>query len=337
MSLVPTSRSLLAAVVLTLFAGYGCIFADPDPIDLTINGFSPDNRALSLDVCSKSDCQAVLLNWRSGEVTHIDPSGGDRLLTSAHFSPSGKLLAVAVYRNADEYRIAQLGIVDVEKNSLRVLTNTPTLKAYPTFSPDERRLIFLIAGRERERGATRFADWDVYELDIETGKERPLTNLGFFTVSQAFYLPDGKRFVFSGTRTNHELGYRPKYKDNTVFVRDADSADLAPAFVQGKDSERPRITRNGDIAYVARKARWDGYDIYLYSGGEHRHVASFDNKFQSFVISADGTLIAYLAKREDPEGKKQGRSTQRLFVMGVADGKPIEVQLDLDRMYRKKS
>ena len=252
-------------LVLILSASHG--YASAEQTNFQINGFSPDNRYLSVDICSKSDCQAILLDWRSGSFTRLEPTDPHQAWTSARFSPSGKYLVVAVKRKSDKFRTAQLGVFELKTKTLHVLTNTPTHKDAPSFSPDERRLIFMYAGRERESGKTRFSNWDIYELDIETGKERPLTNFKFFLIGKPFYLPDGKRFVFSGEGPKRFLdrvgidayhAYQEKYQDNTIFVRSPESVELMPAFVNGKLSNSPRITRDGRIAYVSITNEMDG-------------------------------------------------------------------------------
>ncbi len=330
-------------LVLILSAGHGC--ASADQTNFQINGFSPDNRYLSLDICSKSDCQAILLDWQSGSFTRLEPADPDQVWTSARFSPSGKYLAIAVKRKSDKFRTAQLGVFDLKTKTLRVLTNTPTFKDAPSFSPDERRLISMYSGRERESGKTRLSDWDVYELDIESGKERPLTNFKFFLIGKPFYFPDGKRFVFSGEGPKRFLdrvgidayhAYQEKYQDNTIFVRSPESVELIPAFVNGKHSNGPRITRDGRIAYVSITNEMDGivrghfnYDIFLYADGKHRRLTKLKTILFGMEISADGSLIAYVS---DP---KQDRNKQ-LFVMNVADGQQKRIELPLDRFFDKK-
>lgn len=330
-------------LVLILSAGHGC--ASAEQTNFQVNGFSPDNRYLSLDICSKSDCQAILLDWRSGSFTRLEPTDSDQALTSARYSPSGKHLAVAVKRISDKFRTTQLGLFDLKTKKLRVLTNTPTHKDAPSFSPDEKRLIFMYAGRERESGKTRFSQWDIHDLDIATGKERALTDFKFFLIGKPFYLPDGKRFVFSGEGTNRFNGkvgidahhaYKEKYHDNTVFVRAPESTELSPAFTNGKDTSGPRITRDGRVAYVAITNEMDdivggyfNYDIFLYENGKHRRLTKLKTILYGMEISVDGALIAYVS---DP---KRDRNKQ-LFVMNVVDGQHKKIELPLDRLFDRK-
>lgn len=337
-----TFRSLILAVTLILYAGYGWA---AEKIDFQINGFSPDNRYLSLNICSKSGCRAILLDWRSGAYSVLEPSDPDEAWVAARYSPSGKYLAVAVKRKSDKFRTAQLGIIDTKTKSLHVLTNTPALKDAPSFSPDEKRLIFMYAGRERESGKTRFANWDIHELDIATGKQRALTNFKFFLIGKPYYLPDGKHFVFSGEGTNRfhdKVGidahhaYQEKYQDNRVFIRGPESTELTPAFVNGKSTSAPSVSRDGKIAYVAITNEMDGivggyfnYDIFLYADGKHRRLTKLKTMLYGMEISTDGTLIAYVS---DP---KRDRNKQ-LFVMSVADGQPKKIELPLDRLFDKK-
>ena len=51
---------------------------------------------------------------------------------------------------------------------------------------------------ERRGGRTPVADYDVYEVDVETGRETRLTQFKFYQISNPYYFPDDKTFIFEG-------------------------------------------------------------------------------------------------------------------------------------------
>ncbi len=72
----------------------------------------------------------------------------------------------------------------------------------PPFSPDGKLILFKRSAVKRQKPEYSYdqmppSRWDIYEIEVETGKERRLTNYEFYRISQPFYLPDGKRFIFS--------------------------------------------------------------------------------------------------------------------------------------------
>jgi len=73
------------------------------------------------------------------------------------------------------------------------------INALPTFSPDGRKIIFLRSGvlRERSMGGEMVSHWDVYEVELATGKERQLTDYRFYAISRPYYLPNDKGIIFS--------------------------------------------------------------------------------------------------------------------------------------------
>ena len=84
----------------------------------------------------------------------------------------------------------QIAIMDPDGKNVKKITNTPGLKIYPSFSHSGRKIIFARADVIRESGHTPAADYDVYEVDVETGRETRLTQFRFFR--------DVKTILFSG-------------------------------------------------------------------------------------------------------------------------------------------
>ncbi|OGQ97828.1 MAG: hypothetical protein A2521_08685 [Deltaproteobacteria bacterium RIFOXYD12_FULL_57_12] len=312
-----------------------------EKIEMRLGGFSPDNRLLSYDVCRGKNCYAGLLDLHASDITKIVPPDPDEWWSSGYFSPSGKYLAFAVKRRSENSRWSQLGLYDIETASLKKLTQTQSLKEFPSFSPDEKRMIYAQANSERENGKIRFSCWDMYELDIDSGQERRLTDYQFFLIGRPFYLPDGKQFIFSGEGPSHFLdkvgieaseAYEKKYQDNTIFILDAKNAELRPVFSNGQLSHSPMISKDGKrMAYVARSDdlnRLAGestlgytYDLFMLEDGSHRRLTNLKGPLRSGAMSPDGSLIAYVSESER-NGEVQ------LWILDVSQNQLRKIDID---------
>lgn len=308
------------------------LFQSTEKFKIQLNGISPDNRFLSFDFYRGPTHYATLLDLHSGEFSKIVPPDPDEAWTDGYFSLSGKYLAFSVQRKSENFRWGNLGLFDISTATLKTLTHTQTLKGYPSFSPDEKRLIYAQPNRERESGRTRFAAWDIYELDIDSGQGRRLTNYEFFSIGQPFYLPDGKRFIFSGGTPFRFLGkvgqeavdaYEEKYQENMIFILGQEATELRPILTNGQYTTSPSISKDGKrIAYKARSDHLDkeaglpptrgfGYDIFMLEDGHHRRLTKLKTYLHGMKMSPDGSLIAFVS---DPERNGENQ----LWLLDVA-------------------
>jgi len=127
------------------------------------------------------------------------------------FSPDGKKIVFLgahdehgdnrnIYvMNADGSEIHQITDFDFTGQKKGDLETSNFVKA-PSFSPDGKRIIYAKSRLKREKAyplrGTMDTAWNVYEVEVATGKERRLTNYDFSEMSWPYYMPDGKRFYF---------------------------------------------------------------------------------------------------------------------------------------------
>lgn len=310
--------SLVAVLPTCILGMSGCYedSAEAGYSSLVLGGFSPDGKVVSLSYCTtESRCAKGLYDLERNTFSPIIPLDPDYDYSPGQFSPDGQQLAVSVRRKSDGGRQAQIGIVSIATGHLEELTNGEGHRAYPSFSHDGRQLIFSQANKERESGATRFSDWDVYALDIATGAEQRLTAFRFYLIFPPAYLPDDTHYIFSGVGPKDyysPLGvkgnsaYKARYGEHRIFIRSSDvAAPLEPVFRTGELSTFPLISGDGTkIVYYARTDRIDGpkfgggytYDFYLFDGVTHRRLTKQDDLIADAVMSPDGARVVYSAQ-----------------------------------------
>ena len=249
------------------------------------------------------------------------------------FSRDGKLITFV--SGQDDHR--NIYIMNADGTNVRQLTHDYNEKPQkiserfiamifnemPSFSPDGKKIIFVRSAVKRtylkstvERPADiRPSRWDIYEIEIATGKERRLTNYGFPHISRPFYMADGKRFIFSAKiysandyetvlNTDEINVYGRKYHKNLIFIMDGKNNELIPAFENGRQSEEPRVGNDDLIIFQSKlnerdKTLWSGrtvdlassiqYAIFTYKSGKIKRLTDESTRYAT--LSQDGSRI----------------------------------------------
>jgi len=221
--------------------------------------------------------------------------------------------------NADGSNVRQL-TQDYNENPKEIGKDIVTMRLTdtPSFSPDGKRVIFKRSGVKRQVAKNYHdpmlpARWDIYEIEIETGKERRLTNYEFYLISQPLYLPDGKRFIFSADLLINALPvesgidrkardkYWDKYKENTIFIMDGENNSLKPILINGRHSDEPRTVRDGVVMFRSKVNELDKmpiigpfyYDLFVYREGGIRRLVKAPKIIFHSSISPDNSKVAF--------------------------------------------
>jgi len=208
--------------------------------DFTSPTFSKDNNKIIFGCCKDDKCNLATYELSVNKLQAFNPTGNQYNVAPA-YSYDGKQI-VFTSGNGDNRNVY---VMDSNGKNVRQLThqynNNPKQEGMgvvirynstPSFSPDGKRIIFVRSGLRRQRSvgqATIVTNWDVFEVDIATGVEKKLTDYKFYTISSPYYLPDGKKFIFSGDGPGNNTGvspndfheyYRKAYQKNNIFVMD---------------------------------------------------------------------------------------------------------------------
>jgi Tol biopolymer transport system component len=247
---------------------------------------------------------------------------------SPSYSRDGKLITFVAGQdnhrnifvmNADGSNVRQL-THDYNENAREAGKDVVTMRLNdsPSFSPDGKRIIFKRSGVKRQKPEYRRdpmvpSRWDIYEIEVDTEKERRLTNYEFYLISRPFFLPDGKRFIFSAEfsidPSPSESGidrkkldrYWDQYRWNTIFIMDGVNNELKPILKNGRQSDEPQIAREGAIVFQSDVTDIDGiartgsiyYDLFVYYNGKNTRIVNERLSGLRFTVSPDGEHVVF--------------------------------------------
>lgn len=310
---------------------------------IVLGGFSPDASKLLLNYCEKKiGCAFGYYDFSLKRFIPIVPPDKGQGWGAGGFSGDGKKIVVTVLRQSENGKYGQIAIVDLETKKGVELTHEEAYRQAPSFSHDGKKILFARANRERTSGMTRFSDWDIYEVDLGTGSEKRLTQYDFFSVSSPAYLPDDRRFIFSGEAPSgfeDESGkgdykaYRNKFGDNDIFILDGTEKKLAPLFMKGRSSSHPHISHDGTrIVYAADVEKEDGirtryaYDLFLFEKSAHTRITRLQTYIMDISMSFDGGSVAFVT--DSPKGFYKNIRNFQLWLLNIGTGALTRIDLD---------
>lgn len=288
--------------------------------------FSPDGKKILFDR-QKGDGPYMInvYDLVTGELTAYESPTGEKW-SMANYSFDGKQIVFSIIPTTNgslNLENMQLAIMSPDGKNIKRITNTAGPKIYPSFSHAGDKVIFSKGGTIRKEGKTPATDFDVYEVDIKTGKETQLTRFKFFQMSPPLYFPDDKTFIFSADNPSLEMGemrkeLRSRYKENIIYALRGGEKDIKPYFEFRTYSNNPLLSADGKHLFFHSRGNPEtkgmGEQYYLYSSdGKHRHITSIKTSTAwSSAVSFDGEILAIVYNA--PE-----REIRRIVIYKVRD------------------
>jgi Tol biopolymer transport system component len=309
-SIFKSTWTRAVAVFLVILSMGGCATMHTTAIKDEISelGFSHDGKKILFDRCREGDCRIQVYDLATGELSAYQSPAHERW-TMAKYSYDGKKIVFAIIPIKGDYlelSDMQIAVMDPDGKNLKKITTGPGAKIYPVFSHSGAKVLYARAAYIRKRGATPAAQFDAWEADITTGKEKRLTYFKFFRMSNLTYFPDDKQFIcsasgpelFPGVREGDwkeiqkkQSEWAKEYKANTIFVfREGQTTRDKPYVIVDEDyhnsSKSPLLSRDGSRLLFGSRSTY-----YLYSpDGKHRRVGG-GGSVDSAAISPDGELL----------------------------------------------
>lgn len=191
------------------------------------------------------------------QVPHVDPEAGFDL------SPDGNRLAFS-WNRTGQWEIYQI-LLD-RPDGPRQITGGPGAKLAPCYSPDGKRLAYLV---DLDGGEA----FDIWICDLENGRAANLTPGTDFTIQPSLsWSPDGQALAYISNQSGRFCAYRLE-----TGLPPAQPATSAPIFDQGGPPVEVNWSPDGRWLAVTCEGTGQSYYTYLVSldaPGARRPIAS---------------------------------------------------------------
>lgn len=185
---------------------------------------------------------------------------------------------ITTYANAtnnDRYSIEQCS-EDIKKHDVIDFFETTTYIG-SSFSPDNKSILL---------GSDKNGIFNLYEIDVNTGKESTLTNFKNTTYPISWF-PNDKRILFTQDNNGNEL-YRLfiREKNGTITIL-SDSKNTRANFIN--------FTNDGTFFYMSTNERDSQFmDLYRYNSDTYERSLVFENQhgFEIIDVSDDGRFVS---------------------------------------------
>lgn len=258
--------------------------------------FTSDGKAIVFERRNgKSPTQIQMLDLASGELTAYQSPEGEIWVMPKCSPCDGRV--VLVIHPPDENHIpgaTQIATMNVDGSNFKKLTDSNGYKTYPSLPYSGETLIYA---KSEQEGGKR----DIYEVDLATQAEKRITTFGFYITLFHRYLPDGKRFSFTG----EEMVAGRYGRNRSIYVMQLDNPKLEPLLLR-QDSEGRQSSASGPLL-VSK----DG--SMFFCDQHNKHCEGKQEKWQQcFAYSSDGNhrlileieAIHILSADISPDGKK---------------------------------
>jgi len=275
--------------------------------------FSHDGKKVVFDRCRNDGCQIQVYDLETGELAAYQSPQNERW-TMGKYSYDGKRIAFSVFpiKPNDDLDLGnmQIAVMDADGKNYKKVTTGPGAKLYPAFSHNGKKILYACAAYIREKGKTPAAQYDAWEVNLETGEQTQLTFFKYFYMGNLTYFPDDERYIYYGELPEVFEGVK-SYQNETAFRKKMIELGQrgmgihAVVVMKGKEMipkiynfgdkvvpEKPLLSNDGSML-IFEKAASAG-KFYLYSpDGNHRLVGE-GGSVNSAAISPDGGLLAMI-------------------------------------------
>jgi dipeptidyl aminopeptidase/acylaminoacyl peptidase len=219
---------------------------------------SPDGDNILFDGCGHKDywpCTVYRFERSTGKLYRYIYREDYELLDGRYSSTSTRFAFLIVphdVKGKAQYEDIQIAIANHDGSGLQQVTSDKGVKAAPMLSPDEKTIVFF-QGEKWEGGSPlskkQVGKFDLYKIELLTGKETQLTRLEFYGVSKPYFTPDGRNVVFEGDSPLRSSFSREKYwrryYEHRIFQYPLDGSGIdrepVPIITFGDDVNNPEI------------------------------------------------------------------------------------------------
>jgi len=338
----------------TACAGFATMDKEKKQDSIGSISFSPDGKKILFHRSKGGNPYYMIqvYDLQTGELSAYKSPDGEQW-GQARYSFDGESIVFEILPYKEkQWDIAnsQLAIMTPDGSKVRKITSSSGFKGYPSFSHSDKKVIYIKSGIIRKEGKTPAMDYDIHEVDLETGKETRLTWFKFFEISEPYYLPNDERIIFSafgtprmfpGIAENDSKAIRKKQAEldakslqlfnklgDNIYIVKKEQKELPEPLIKSKDGLRdPLITMNGTIFFETQAykpdGKGDGTQYFQFSAdGKHRRITNLHaTTIWSAAVSNDGALLAVVYD------VAPAREIKRIVLYQVKDGTSREITL----------
>ncbi|WP_174613004.1 PD40 domain-containing protein [Virgibacillus ihumii] len=222
----------------------------PDDSEVVFSYYHGDDAALYTVPVSGGEAE-LLINPEEGK-SYINPK----------YSPNGEKVAFIEEWETEERRYSQLRIFDRNSQTVIQRVNTNGYVTEAAFSPDGKSLYFLKADVYKNyssAGSKRPHDFDVFRMDMKTGKTEQITFEKAYMMSSLEVMPEGRKLMYK-TYTNGDqlVIYSLEEESRTTIIPNGDFASKAPVI------SSPTVSPNGKYIVFSDVASKDENNTFIY-------------------------------------------------------------------------
>jgi Tol biopolymer transport system component len=275
--------------------------------------FSHDGKKVVFDRCRNDGCQIQVYDLETGELAAYQSPNNERW-TMGKYSYDGKKITFSVIPKKPLGGIdlgeMQIAVMDADGKNYKKITTGPGAKLYPTFSHNGKKILYARAKRIRQQGQTPAAQYDAWEVNLETGVQEQLTFCEYYYMGYLSYFPDDERFIYWGEMPSSYKGKEASFVKESPFKKKMD--ELIPqgksiyglVVMKGKElfpnpyhfppktsPHKPLLSKDGSVLIYEKS---ESGDFYLYSEDvKHRYVGG-GGSVNSAAISPNGDLLGMI-------------------------------------------
>jgi Tol biopolymer transport system component len=200
-----------------------------------------------------------LLDLRTGHITVL-PEVKGRSLGFPDWSPDGKQLAVLSAPVRDNRYVIddmQIVLLDATTWRSRAIASGEGVKWSPFFSADG-KTVYYFKGKKRESGKTPANDYDLFAIDLASGRETKLTDEAFYQASKGDEQAETVLFAAYGWK-RHPSKYfdrllKREQEQTGLYLYDKASGIIKPLQIDqsggGVNFYEPQRDRAGNVYFI---------------------------------------------------------------------------------------
>ena len=300
------AKILIVIILFTSFSGCTAMTIGKDEISEL--SFAPDGKKVVFDRCQmnfqRKGCQIQVYDLETGELAAYQSPKGERW-TMGKYSDDGGRITFSVIPVKPEGGLdlseMQIAVMDADGKNFRKVTTGQGAKLYPTFSHSGKKVLYARADFIRSSGRTPAADYDAWEINLETGEQKQLTFYSYYYMGYLSYFPDDERYLYYGTNPSPAT-YEKEIKNlmregkviaGIVVMKGTEVLPSPYKFAKGILPEKPLLSRDGDMMIFEKM--YSGGKYYQYSADGNHRLVGLGGSVTAAAVSTDGKYLGIIS------------------------------------------